>query len=111
MVLPEVRPASVSERAWSALVCHVRDRVPYAALAAEWRITKETARLRAERAAAALQYPELADLPGATRHALVRGGYTSRAAVARASDADLLWLTGMSTETLRAVREAIPPAP
>ena len=110
LVLPDVRPASVSERGWAVLVCHVRDRVPYAALAAEWQLAEETTRGLAMRAAAALQYPDLADLPGRLRRMLVLGGYTTREAIARASDADLLSLNRMSAARLRAVRAVIPRA-
>ncbi len=110
LVLPPARPASVSERAWLVLVRHVRDRVPYTALAAELRLSDHTARQLAAQAAAALRYPALADLPSATRRVLVLGGYTTRAAVARASDADLLVLKRMSPARLRAVRAVIPRA-
>jgi hypothetical protein len=92
------------------LVRHVRDRVPYAALGAEWRLTATTTRRLAERAVAALAHPDLADLPGETRRALTLGGYTTREAIARASDADLLRLHRMSTARLRAVRAVIPRA-
>ena len=108
LVLPVARPASVSERAWTVLVRHVRDRVTYAALAAELGISDHGARQLAAQAAAALQYPELADLPGDVRHVLVAGGYTTRQAVAEASDADLLGLRGMRAARLRLVREVIP---
>ncbi len=110
LVLPDVRPASVSERAWMALVRHVRDRVPYTTLAGELRVSDHTVRQLAAQAAGALRYPDLADLPSAARRALVLGGYTSRVAVAQASDADLLRLKGLSTMRLRAVRERIPRA-
>ena len=110
LVLPDVRPASVSERAWLALVRHVRDRVTYAALAAELDVSLHTARQLAAQAAAALRYPDLADLPAAARRALVLAGYTTREAVARASDTDLLRLKRMSTARLRAVRAVIPRA-
>ena len=110
LALPDVRPAALDERAWAVLVRHVRDRVPYTALAAELRVSQHTARQLAAQAAAALQYPDLADLPSVVRQALVLGGYTTREAVARASDADLLRLKRMSTARLRAVRAAIPRA-
>ncbi len=105
LVLPDVRPAAVSECAWLVLVRHVRDWVPYTALAAELQISQHTAQ-----AATALRYPDLADLPSAARRALVLGGYTTREAVARASDADLLLLKGLRTARLRAVRAVIPRA-
>ena len=108
--LLDVRPASVSERAWTVLVRHVRDRVPYTALAAELRVSKHTAQRLAAQAAEALRYPDLADLPAVARRALVVGGYTTREAVAQASDADLLCLKRMSPARLRAVRALIPPA-
>ena len=108
--LPAVRPASVSERAWAVLVRHVRDRVPYTALAAELRISKATAQRLAAQPAEALRYPDLADLPGVARRALVVGGYTTREAVAQASDADLLSLKRMSPTRLEAVRTVIPHA-
>ncbi len=44
------------------------------------------------------------------RRALVLGGYTTREAVARAGDADLLCLKRMSAARLRAVRAVIPRA-
>ncbi len=110
LALPDVRPASVSERAWRVLVRHVRDRVPYVALAAELDVSQHTARQLAAQAAAALRYPDLADLPSAGRRLLVLGGYPTREAVARASDADLLLLKGLSTARLRAVRAVIPRA-
>ena len=108
--LPDVRPASISERAWLALVRHVRDRVTYTALAAELDVSLHTARQLAAQAAAALRYPDLADLPSVVRQALVVGGYTTREAVAQASDADLLSLKRMSPARLRAVRAVIPRA-
>ena len=110
LVLPDARPAALRERAWTMLVRHVRDGAPHVALATEWEISEQTVRRLAARAAAALRYPDLADLPGAPRRVLVLGGYTTREAVARASDADLLGLKGMSTVRLRAVRAAIPQA-
>ena len=110
LVLPDARPASVSARAWGTLVRHVRDRVPYAALAVELRVAHPTVRQLAEQAAGALRYPDLADLPSAARRALVLGGYTTREAVALASDADLLALKRMGTAKLRAVRAVIPRA-
>ncbi len=60
--------------------------------------------------AAALRYPDLADLPAAARGLLVRGGYTTREAIAQASDADLLLLKGLNSARLRAVRAVIPRA-
>ena len=110
LTLPDVRPASVSERAWTVLVRHVRDRVPYAALATELDVSHATVRQLAAKAARALQHPDLADLPHAPRRALVLAGYTSREAIARASDADLLLLKGMRMARLREVRELIPRA-
>ena len=89
---------------------HVRDCVPYTTLGAELHVSKDVAGQLAAQAAAALRYPDLADLPSRTRRALVLGGYTTREAVARASDADLLWLKGLSTARLRAVRAVIPRA-
>jgi hypothetical protein len=59
LVLPETCPA--------VLVRHVRDGVPYAALAAEGQLAEETTRRLAARAAAALRHPDLADLPPGTR--------------------------------------------
>jgi hypothetical protein len=110
LVLPDQRPASVSARAWLVLVRHVRDRVPYTALAAEMGVSQHTAHQLAAQAAAPLRYPDLADLPGVIRQALVLGGYTTREAVAQASDADLLSLKRMSAARLRAVRGVIPRA-
>ena len=110
LVLPAARPAGISERAWTVLVRHVRDRVTYAALGAELGISDHTASQLAAQAAEALRYPDLADLPGVIRQALVLGGYTTREAIARASDADLLLLKGFGTARLRAVREVIPRA-
>ena len=100
LVLPDVCPASVSERAWLVLVRHVR--------VADVHISQHTAGQLAAQAAVALRYPDLVDLPRVIRQALVLGGYTTRKAVALASDADLLVLTGMSPVRLRAVREIIP---
>ena len=91
-------------------VRYVRDRVPYVALAAELQISEETIPGLAIRAAAALQYPDLADLSGQLRRMLVLGGYTTREAIAQASDADLLLLKGMRTAQLREVRAVIPRA-
>ena len=110
LVLPDTRPASVSERAWLVLVRHVRDRAPYSALGAELRISPSTAGQLAAQAAAALRYPDLADLPSVIRRVLVLGGYTTREAVARADDADLLSLKRMSAARLRAVHTVIPRA-
>ena len=90
LVLPVRRPASVSERAWLALVRHVRDRLRYTVLGAELHVSHHTAAQPAAQAAAALRYPDLADIPSGTRRALVLGGYTTREAIAQASDADLL---------------------
>ena len=108
--LPDTRPAGVSERAWAVLVRHVRDRVPYTALAAELRISQHTVRQCADQAAAALRYPALANLPSVIRQLLVRGGYTTREAITRASDVDLLSLKRMSPARLRAVRRVLPRA-
>ena len=110
LVLPDARPASVSERAWTTLVRHVRDRVPYTVLGAELHVSSAVAGQLAAQAAAALRYPDLADLPSAARRALILGGYTTREAVALASDADLLLLKGLNTARLRAVRAGIPRA-
>ena len=110
LVLSDTRPAGLDERAWAVLVRHVRNRVPYAVLAAEWQLAEETTRQLAARAAAALRYPDLAELPSGTRRALRLGGYTTREAIARASDADLARLKGMSTVRVRAVRALIPRA-
>ena len=110
LVLPDARPDGISARAWAVLVRHVRDRVPYVALAAALGISLHTTRQLAAQSAAALRYPELADLPSGTRRALVLGGYTTREAVARASDADLLLLKRMSPARLREVRALIPRA-
>ena len=110
LVLPDTRPASVSERAWLVLVRHVRDRVPYRALATELRVAHPTVRHFAQQAAATLRYPELADLPRELRRVLVLGGYTTREAIARASDAELLLLKRMSAARLREVRAVIPRA-
>ena len=108
--LPDTRPAGVSERAWTVLVRHIRDRVPYTALAAEMRITGHTVRQLADQAVEALRYPDLADLPGVIRQALVRGGYTTREAITRASDVDLLSVKRMSPARLREVRRVLPQA-
>ena len=89
LVLPEVRPASVNERAWAVLVRHVRGRVSYAVLAAELRISDHTARQLAAQAAAALRYPDLADVLSTARRALLLGGYTTREAIARVSTATI----------------------
>ncbi len=110
LLLPPARPASVSERAWTVLVRHVRDRVPYAELAAELDVSLHTARPLAAQAVAGLRFPDLADLPSGTRRALRLGGYTTREAIARASDADLLLLKRMSPARLREVRAVIPRA-
>ena len=110
LVLPDTRPASVSERAWTVLVRHVRDRVPYAALGAELHVSQSVAGQLADQAAAALRYPDLTDLPSVVRQALVLGGYTTREAIAQASDADLLNLNRMTPARLRAVRRGIPRA-
>ena len=87
LVLPDVRPAVVDERARAVLTRHVRDRVPYGVLARELHLEPNGVRRLAVRAAAALRHPDLADLPSGTRRSLMLGGYTSRAAIARASDA------------------------
>ena len=110
LILPAARPDGISERAWAVLVRHVRDRVPYTALAAELGVSLHTTGQLAAQAAAALRYPDLADLPSPVRQALVLGGYTTREAVARASDADLLVLKRMSPARLREVRALIPRA-
>ena len=108
LILPNVRPASASVRAWTVLVRHVRERVPYAVLATEWQVSAHVIRQLAERGAEALQYPELADLPPHVRHALLAGGYTTREAVARVSDAELLALYGLGEARLRQLRCIIP---
>ena len=110
LILPQVRPAALDERAWAALVRHVRDRVPYGVLARELQLGPTGVRRLAVRAAAALRHPDLADLPGGPRRALILGGYTTREAIARASDADLLRLKGMRAARLRSVRAVIPRA-
>ncbi len=73
-----------------------------------WRF--RPAQALAGQAAAALRHPELADLPSEVRRVLVQGGYTTREAVAWASDADLLLLKRMSMVRLGAVRAVIPRA-
>ncbi len=108
LVLPDVRPAGLDERAWAALVRHVRDRVPYGELAREVHLEPNGVRRLAVRAAAALRHPELADLLSGTRRSLILGGYTTREAIAQASDADLLRLRGMRAVRLREVRAVIP---
>ena len=108
--IPDVRPAGISDRAWLVLVRHVRDRVPYTALGAELHVSNDVAGQLAAQAAAALRYPDLADLPGEVRRALVLGEYTTREAIARANDADLLSLKWMSPARLRTVRGVIPRA-
>ena len=108
LVLPDARPAGISERAWAVLVRHVRGGVSYVALAAELGVSLHTARQLAAQAAEALRYPDLADLPRVIRQALVLGGYTTREAVERANDADLLLLKRMRPARLRAVRQVIP---
>ena len=108
LVLPDARPASLSERAWTVLVWHVRDRVPYAVLAAELQVSPQRVQQQATHAAAALRYPALAHLPSNVRHALVVSGSTTRAAVAHASDAELLALAGVDAASLRRLRRAIP---
>ena len=108
--LPDDCPPCVDAHAWGLLVRHVRDRVPYAALGAELRVSSRYAGDLADQAAAALRHPELADLPSEVRRVLVQGGYTTREAVARASDADLLLLKGLNTARLREVRAVIPRA-
>ncbi len=110
LVLPNVRPNSVRARDWTALVRHGGDRVPYRELAAELHVSETRVRDLATRAAAALRYPALADVPTEVRHLLTAGGYTTREAVAAASDVDLLRLKGTSTARLRAVRAVIPQA-
>ena len=110
LALPDARPATLDERAWMVLLRHVRDGAPYAALAREWQVSQGTVQQLAARAAAALRYPDLADLPGAVRHVLVAGGYTTREAIARAGDAELLRLRRMRTARLQAVRAVIPRA-
>ena len=107
LVLPDVRPAGLDERAWAALVRHVRDRVPYGELAREVHLEPTGVRRLAVRAAAALRHPELADLPRGTRRALLLVGYITRAAVAGAPEAQLLRLKGLSAVRLRAVRTVI----
>jgi hypothetical protein len=92
------------------LVRHVRDRVPYTTLAAELGVSDHSARQLAAQAAEALRYPDLAELPGVARRALVVGGYTTREAVAQASDADLLRLKRITPARLGAVRAVIPHA-
>ena len=108
--LPAARPPALDERAWAVLVRHVRERAPYGALADELHLSAHGVRRLAVRAAAALRHPELAELPGGTRRALLLAGYTSREAIARASDAELLRLKGLSAARLRAVRAVIPRA-
>jgi hypothetical protein len=110
LVLPDVRPAGLSARAWAVLVRHVRDRVPYTTLGTELRVSNHVAGQLAAQAAAALEHPELANLPSGTRRLLRLGGYTTREAIAQASDADLLLLKGVNTARLRAVRSVIPRA-
>jgi hypothetical protein len=51
---------------------------------------------------------EYADLPFRWAHALARGGYVTRAAVAAASDDDLLAIRSMGIAGLAAIRRVIP---
>src|SRR5947209_10591327 len=60
---PDERPPWLRERAWHLLTRHLRDRVPYAVLAREARVSAVAVRQLARRAAERLRHPELGPCP------------------------------------------------
>jgi len=93
-ILPDEAPAYVEAGDWEILVAHVRDGEMYTAIAAERGVTSPTIQQRAWKAArrierhlAARAFP---DLPPSAATDLWEGHFRDKAAVSRATDAELL---------------------
>ena len=115
--LPQERPPQIPGRQWEILTLHVRDAVPYVELAERFGITAPVIRELALMASRLLVLSVLrpaADLSGVPEHLLaplVRAGYCSRAAIARATDDELYRVHRVGTAGLRHVRAVIPHEP
>jgi hypothetical protein len=111
VVLPDDCPPCVDAHAWRLLVRHVREGVPYAALAREVGVSARAVSYRVERLLARLRTPDLLCLPPPLWRALVAAGYTTRAALAAASDDDLLAVPGIDAGVLWRLRQGFYDAP
>jgi hypothetical protein len=115
--LPGERPPQLTERQWQLLTLHVRDGVSYAELAARFGVTPPVVRELALIASrllllSALRPTEdLSDVPQPILAPLIRAGYRTRAAVARATDEELLAVHRIGAAGLRQLRALIPREP
>jgi hypothetical protein len=115
--LPQERPPQIPGRQWEILTLHVRDEVPYVELAERFGITPPVVRELALIASrllvlSALRPTEdLSDVPQPILAPLIRAGYRTRAAVARASDEELLAVHRIGAAGLRRLRALIPHEP
>ena len=111
IVLPEVCPPCVDAHVWRLLVLHIREGVPYAALAREAGVSARAIGSRVERLLARLRTPELLCLPPPLWRALTTAGYTTRDAIAAAPDEALLAVPGVDQGTLWHLRHGRYDAP
>jgi hypothetical protein len=111
VTLPDERPPCVDEQAWDLLVRHVREGMPYAALAREAQVSARAVSYRVEHLLARLRTPELLCLPPPLWRALIAAGYPGRAAIAAASDEQLLAVRGLDAGALWRLRRGFYDAP
>ena len=111
VVLPDDCPPCVDAHTWRLLVRHIHDGVPYAALAREAGVSRPAVRARVNRLLARLRTPELLCLPAPLWRALTAAGYTDRAAIAAASDEQLLAVPGLDRAALWHLRHGRYDAP
>jgi ROS/MUCR transcriptional regulator protein len=107
VALPDERPPWLRERAWSALVRHLRERASFAALGRAAGVSRSNVRQVLGRVADRLRHPEVAHLPAPLRRALVAGGYPTRAAIATAPDEALLALPCVDGGALWRLRHGV----
>jgi hypothetical protein len=111
VALPDDCPPCVDAHAWGLLVQHVRNGVPYAALARKTGVSGRAVSYRVERLLARLRTPDLLCLPPPLWRVLVAAGYTTRAAIATASDDDLLAVATVDAGALWRLRHGFYDAP
>jgi hypothetical protein len=111
VALPDARPPCVDAHTWGVLVRHVRDGVPYAALAGETGVSGRAISYRVERLLARLRTPDLLCWPPPLWRAPVTADYTDRAAIATASDEQLLAVPGLDAGALWRLRHGFYAAP
>ena len=111
VVLPDACPPCVDEHTWRLLVRHVREGVPYAALAREAGVSRPAVRARVERLLGRLRTPDLLCLPPPLWRALVAAGYTTRDAIAATPDEALLAVPGLDRAALWHLRHGRYDAP